>query len=157
MNIRKLVAEMAIEHIDFDPDSGTLGACYAGWRDMRDFSNFLVSFFRTVGVSDAAITIYAAQNADGTGNPTLVKTRTGSQPNLPGSGVPITGTNNGDQCFLETTDEEIEQAGVAAGVAGLRYVSANIIFTTTTDEGVVTYVRANPRFAGQNLTADIIG
>jgi len=60
-----------------------------------------------------------------------------------------------DQIWLECTAEEIAALGDAAGV-DLRYVSADVEFQTSTDEGVVYYERSGARFPQSGLTADIV-
>ena len=64
----------------------------------------------------------------------------GSEPNLVG-----------DYLFLECTAEEIGALGT-----DLRYVTASCEFATDSDEGVVTYVRTNPRFPRNALSADLV-
>lgn len=141
----KLTSELKITQYDFDPD-GT-SAVDVAWVDMRDFVKFLVGFFRTVGTSDLTLKILANSGSSGGGTDVevKVKTLTGVQPNAVG-----------DYTWIECTAEEIQQAAAAAGVADVRYVSANLTFATGTDEAVVTYVRGGPRFSFDGLTADNI-
>lgn len=135
----KLLSNLAITHYDFDPD-GT-DAVDVGWVDMRDFSHFACSFFRTVGTSALdTFTIIANPESDGSGTDVNVKTHAvGSEPNA-----------LGDYLFLECTAEEIGALG-----STLRYVSAACEFATGTDEGVVTYIRKGKR-SYDALSADTV-
>lgn len=141
----KLLSRLKVTHYDFDPDSAD--PVDVAWVDMRDFDTFLASFFRTVGTGNIdTYKIIANSASDGSGTDVEIKTKTltNVQPNA-----------LGDYNFLECTAEEINQAGVTAGVADLRYVSLQLEFATSTDEGVVTYVRGGIRqYTG--LTADNI-
>ena len=139
----KLFANMAIRHYDHDPND-TL-AHEIAWVDMRDFESFACSFFRTIGTSNLTFTIVANAQSDGSGTDVTIKSWSGSQPDAVG-----------DQVFLECTAEEIAQEAADAGVANARYVTANITLATGTDEGVVTYIRANPKRAYDALTADVV-
>lgn len=139
----KMKSTIAVTHYDFDPDSAN--ATDVAWVDMRDFDGFLASFFRTVGTGNLdTFKILANSASDGSGTDVEVKSFSGSDPDL-----------LGDYVFLECTAQEINQAGVTAGVADLRYVSASCEFQTSTDEGVVTYIRHGLR-AYSGMTADSV-
>ncbi|HOC94289.1 MAG TPA: hypothetical protein PKH33_18205 [bacterium] len=142
LNANKLMSEIKITQYDFDPDSTESTA--VGWVDMRDFSKFLVGFFRTVGTSNITLLIKAATSAAGANAQTIVTKTISAQPNAVG-----------DYVFLECLAEQIAQVAATSGYA-LRYVSAYISFATNTDEGVVTYVQGGPRFAYDGLTADYV-
>lgn len=143
MDSDKLTSNLKITHYDFDPDATT--ATDVAWIDMRDISALVVSFFRTVGVSDLTMTILANTASDGSGNEATIKTKVFSdgQPN-----------NVGDYVFLECLAEEVRQEGEEDGYA-YRYVSANLTFDTAGDEGVVSYI-ATPRYKYEDLTSDYI-
>lgn len=140
--INQALANMAITHYDFDPD-GT-SATDVAWVDMRDFENFTCSFFRTVGTSDLTYKILANDESDGTGTDVVIAT---------GSAAPDA---LGDYAFLECSAEQIVQEASDAGVDNVRYVSMNLTFATGTDEGVVTYVRTNPKRSYSGMTSDNI-
>lgn len=140
----KIFSHMKIKSFDFDPD-GT-SAVDVGWEDMQNFGLFGVEFFRTIGTSVVTLAILANAQSNGGGTDVTVKTKTfTAQPDAVG-----------DQVFLECTAEEVKQEANDAGVSGVRYVSASVSFATGTDEAVVTYFFAHPRFAYDQLTADII-
>jgi hypothetical protein len=61
----------------------------------------------------------------------------------------------GDYVFVEVSAEQIREVCDAAGVDG-RYVSLNLEFATSTDEGVVSYIRSGARNAHSGLTANLI-
>lgn len=141
---QKIRSRVKVTSYDFDPDATT--ATDVAWVDMRDFAVLLIQFFRTVGTSALTFKILANTQADGSGQDVEVKTVTlAAQPDAVG-----------DYVFAEVTAQEIAQAAADAGVAGARYVSASLAFATATDEGVVTYIRSEPRFAHDGLTADSV-
>lgn len=141
----KIRSTQAVTQYDFDPDATT--ATDVAWVDMQLYSGLLVGFFRTVGTSDLTFKVLANAKADGSGTDVEVKakTLTSVQPNAVG-----------DYTWIEITAEDMAQAAADAGVADIRYVSANLTFATATDEAVVTYIRTGPRFAYANLTTDVI-
>lgn len=142
LTANKIASEVKITQYDFDPN--TTDATAVAWVDMKDFSKFIASFFRTVGTSNITFIIQGSADAAG-GTPSTIITKTvASQPNAVG-----------DYIFAECTAEQIRQVGDAAGKV-LRYISATISFGTNTDEGVVTYIRGGPRFAYDELTADYV-
>lgn len=128
-SVEKLTSSLAVTHYDFDPD-GTDPVDIA-WVDMKEHSNFMCSFFRTVGTSNVdTFRIIANSASDGSGSDVVIVTHAvGSQPNAVG-----------DYIFLECTAEQVGAAGT-----DLRYVSAQVEFATGTDEGVVTYIRCGGR------------
>lgn len=140
---KKLTANLAVTHYDFDPGATTLTDI--AWVDMQGFECLLVSFFRTIGTADVVMKIIANSESDGSGTDVVVATKTFSaQPDAVG-----------DYVFLEVTAEMVKAAAVAAGVAA-RYVSAQVSVATGTDEGVVTYIRKPGRFSYEDMTADVI-
>jgi len=96
LNANKLMSEIKITQYDFDPDSTESTA--VGWVDMRDFSKFLVGFFRTVGTSNITLLIKAATSAAGANAQTIVTKTISAQPNAVG-----------DYVFLECLAEQIAQ------------------------------------------------
>lgn len=138
----KLTSEIAQTMYDFDPNATASTA--VEWVDMKDFSKFMVGFFRTVGVSDITLLIRAATNNAGANVQTIVTKTVSSQPDAVG-----------DYVFSECLAEQIAAVASTSGYA-LRYVSAYISFATGTDEGVVVYTRSGARFAYSELTADYV-
>jgi hypothetical protein len=143
-DIQKLGANLKVKSFDFDPDATS--ATDIGWEDMRDFDCLLVSFVRTIGTSNVTLKVLANADSAGGGTDVTVSTKTVSaQPDAVG-----------DQIFLEINAQEVTEAARAAGIEGVRYVSANMSFATATDEGVVTYIFGASHRPQKDLTADIV-
>lgn len=143
LDVEKAMSKLSITQYDFDPNVTT--AVAAGWVDMRDYAGIIMSFFRTVGTSALTMIVQASASSTGSSPETIVtKDLTGIQPDA-----------LGDYSFVEVLAEQIAQVAATSGKA-LRYVSLTLTFATGTDEGVVTYIRHTPRFAGANLSADNI-
>lgn len=142
MNFNQLVTEgAAVTLYDFDPDATT--TTDIAWVDMRDYDRLLVAFFRTVGTSDLTFTIIGNSSSTGNGTDVTIKTKTltSVQPNAAA-----------DYTFLEVSADEI----VTASESGARYVSANMSLATSTDEGVVLYIRTGAKYPQSGLTSDDI-
>jgi len=136
-----ILQNIKVTQYDFDPDSTS--ATDVAWVDMRDFGKFAFSFFRTVGTSDVTVQILANSESDGSGSDVVVKTWTNSAFGDPDA--------VGDYAFGECSSEELASLG-----STLRYVTVNLAFGTGTDEAVVTYIRTDPRWAYDGLTANSI-
>jgi len=143
MATQKLSTKLKVLSYDFDPNATT--ATDIGWVDMRDYSEMMVQFFRTVGTSALTLTILCNTASDGSGNEATVatKTFTAGQPNA-----------TGDYVFLEAIENQIANLARVDGYE-YRYVSANCTVATGTDEGVVTYM-LKPKYCYEDLTADLI-
>ena len=143
MAIQKLSTTTKVLSYDFDPDATT--ATDIGWVDMRDYSEIMIQFFRTVGTSALTLKILCNTASDGSGNEATVatKTFTAGQPNA-----------TGDYVFLEAIENQIANLARVDGYA-YRYVSANCTVATGTDEGVVTYI-LNPKYPQEDLSSDLI-
>lgn len=133
----KISSSVALKMYDFDPNVDTATA--VAWVDMSLFGNFQATFMRTIGTGTCGMIIQTSASSDGS-SPQTVKANPALNPDAVG-----------DQIHLECSSSEIAEA-----LPGGRYVSATITFGTSTDEGVVTYLRTNPRFAYDDLTANII-
>lgn len=138
-------SRQALKMYDHDPDATT--AVDVAWVDLQNFHRFAIGVFHSVGTgSFTAVKILANNASDGSGTDIVIKSHAlGSQPDAVG-----------DQVFLECTAEEIAQEAADAGLTGVRYVTANVQLGTGTDECVVLYVRSEPRFNYDGLTADVI-
>lgn len=140
--MNQLITEtVKVTQYDFDPDSAD--AVDVAWVDMRDYDRILCGFFRTVGTGDIdTMRVIGNPQSNGGGTDVVIKTKTltGVQPNAVG-----------DYNFIEVSADEI----VAAG-EDLRYVSLQLEFATSTDEGVVTYIRGGAKYPQSGLTADVI-
>ena len=142
-NESKLLDNLSITSYDFDPGATT--ETEISWFDMRDFDCFVAQFFRTIGTGATTFKIMGNTASDGSGTDVDIVTHAvASEPDAVG-----------DYIFLECGANEIAQAASAAGVDGVRYVTAVVSVATGTDEGVVTYVaKGNRGYAG--LTSDSI-
>ena len=141
----KLASQLAVTQYDFDPDSAD--ATDVAWVDMRDFDNFMVLVFRSVGTGDVdTFKILANAESDGGGTDVEIKAH------ALGTAVDAVG----DYVVLECTAEEIAQEAADAGVDNVRYVSASVELATSTDECVVTYIRGGAKRKYDGLTADTI-
>jgi len=140
----KMKSTSAWKLYDFDPDSAD--KVDIAWLDMRDYTHFACTFFRTVGTGNVdTFRIIANDASDGSGTDVeIIAHAVGSQPNA-----------LADQIHLECTAEEIGALG-DTNSKNLRYVSAQVEFATNTDEGVVYCCRCGARFPQANLTADIV-
>ena len=139
--MQKQRSRAAFKMYDHDPAGGATTVLAVAWVDMKDFGEFMATIFRTVGTSATTFDIGASASADGSSAVAVVAHAVGDEPNAVG-----------DQLHLEISAEQL--AGMST--AGLRYVSARISCATGTDEFVVSYRRAKPRFAKDGLTADIV-
>ena len=136
----KLEEELKVLSYDFDQTSAA--AEDAAWVDMKDYDEILVVVMHSVGTGDLTSFKLLGNNiSDGSGTDVTLKTHAiGTQPDAVG-----------DCVVLGVTKDDI----VAASEGGARYVSANLDFATSTDEGVVTYLRrSKTQKAGE--TADVI-
>lgn len=141
-NFTELVTEgSAVTMYDFDPGATT--TTDIAWVDMSNYDKLLVGFFRTVGTSDLTFSIIGNSSSTGNGTDVTIKTKTltGVQPDAVG-----------DYTFLEIDADDI----VAASESGARYVSANMSLATSTDEGVVVYIRTGAKYPQGSLTSDSI-
>jgi len=136
-------SELFIKSYDFDPDATT--ATDIAWVDMAKYEYIVMSFCRTVGVSDLTMKVIANTDSDGGGTDDyVIKAVTlAAQPDAVG-----------DNVFVEVHADEIAHAAAKAGVA-LRYVSLSLAVATGTDEGICTYV-AKAKNAAEDTTADAV-
>lgn len=133
--LRANVAQTLYKH---DPADATVATKIA-WVDMALFGQFMASLMVMVG---AVVTfkIFASASSDGS-NPVEVKAHA----------TPTTADAAGDTLVLEVTNDELAALGT-----DLRYVSAEVDMGTNSDTAAVAYLLANPRYAHDGLTADVI-
>ena len=64
----------------------------------------------------------------------------------------------GDYVFVEVAAEEVQQAGAEADPAqtDLRYVSLQVTAGDAGEEALVGYILAEPRYAENGLTSDVV-
>jgi len=118
-----------------------------GWVDLKDYEAFGVVAVAAAltGVGVTVFQIVANSESDGTGDEVIVKEHAvGTAPDAAG-----------DYLVLECSAEEIAHLGEASGY-NLRYVSAKITAANGSDNIVLTYIRADARFKGADLTVDTI-
>lgn len=134
-----LKSSLAVTAYDFDPGATT--ATSIAWVDMNGYSSIMVGFFRTVGTSATTLSITSDSDSDGGGTNVTVKTKvlTAAEPNAVG-----------DYTWIEVSESDIAEAD-----ADGRYVTATVSSATSTDEGVVIYIR-KAKHLKLNATADNI-
>ncbi len=135
---KHLTARQALKLHDFDPGVTTVVA--AEWRPIAGFRRFLAAFFRTIGTSAVTFDIAVATDASGTGATVVVAHAVASEPDAVG-----------DQIFLECDAEQMRHALAAA-----THWSPRASVAIGTDEGVMLTLEAEPFYARDGLTADII-
>ena len=145
VTVEKFRSRNAMKGFDFD--TGSTSISDVAWVDMRDYSDFVVSLFHSVGTASVQeFAIIANAESDGSGTDVEIATHAlGTDPDAVA-----------DQIFLEINQQQIAKEGEDAGVADLRYVSATVRMGATGDEFVVTYIRANSKRPTTGLTDDII-
>lgn len=133
--------------VDFDPGAtaDTLVDLVPASSDeclpIENFFRFLAGVMVSVGTGGiSAFRVVAATDADGTGAVTVVSHAIGSSPNAVG-----------DYVWLECDVEQVREALAAA-----THVGVFITLATATDECVVYFEQADPRWKRANLTADYI-
>jgi hypothetical protein len=142
----QLFGKMKILAYDFDPDESAITDI--GWVDMKNYETFAAIFVRTVGTGALDTFNIIANWDNSTGTDVTVKVHAlGSAPDA-----------QADMVLLECTNSEIAQlqSNVSTATNKLRYVTAECEFATSTDEGVVIYIQADPKFPQSGLTADVV-
>lgn len=147
----KIFARNKIQMFDHDPGATTAVLCSGdggttiNYQDMRDFENFaaiaMLSLKAGNGITKLEIVASAATTFSAV---TVIKD----------SGT-VAADAVGDFVCLECSAKEIAQAATDAGV-DLRYVAARLTCQNAGDEAVVTYIASSPRFAYEDLTANVI-
>lgn len=131
-------SENTVKMYDFDPNATTV--TNIAWVPLANFKRLTAGFFRTIGTSNVTFDIAAATDSSGSGAVAIVTHAVASQPDAVG-----------DQIFLECTADQAHEV-----LATATHVSARVSVATNTDEGVVLYIRSEPRFAYSGLTPDVI-
>jgi len=108
---------------------------------IANFRRFAAALFRSVGTgSVVAFEIVGATAADGTGATIVVAHAIGSAPNAVG-----------DTIWLECDVDQVHEVLATATHVGVR-----VDLSTTTDEAVIFFERAEAMFPRAGLTADFI-
>jgi len=141
-SVQKIGSREAITLYKFTPGATT--ATDIAWVDMRNYDSFLIGYLRISGTDTTTIKILANAESDGSGTDVTVKTMTADPDAVD------------DYAFLEVTAQEVQEQARLAGVADIRYVTANCTNGTAGDEGAVVYVLGRPHRKYENLTADSI-
>jgi len=116
-----------------------------GWVDLRDYGGFAATAVAAAltGVGVTQFDIIGNAESDGSGTDVEIKSHPlGTAPDAAN-----------DLVVLECTAEEIRHL---ATTYNLRYVSVKLKTANASDNIVVTYIRHNPRWAQDGLTADVI-
>ena len=136
----KFLSNHNVTMYDHDPNDADANA--VAWVPMKDYYGFVAAIFRSVGTgANDTLKIQAATDSSGT-NATDVISYSGSDPDAVG-----------DYIFLETDAQEIQGASDSLNFT---HVALVVEFATSTDEAVVTYIRTEPRYAGDAETADSV-
>ncbi len=142
----KLSEELKVTHYDYDPADSTV-LTDVGWVDMKDYDAFMVTTFASALTGNGVTVFKILANSDSAGGGTDVTVKTHAVGSAPDA--------VGDYLVLDCTKDEIIAAAAAAGVANVRYVSAQLDCANAADEQVVTYIRRAKLLASGN-TADVV-
>lgn len=133
-----------IKSYDFDP--GGTSAVDVGWVDCRGYGHYAFHVFKSVGTGNvSALSILGNTTTTGSGTDVTIKSKT----------ISVQPANVGQGIFIEVSADEVNAAGVAAGV-DIVGISASVTLQTGTDECVVTYIFSEPKHAYKNLSADYL-
>lgn len=150
----KLLASMEITMHENDPDTGSdayvdladpaagaAGTPTAPFLPIANFRRFLAEYMTSVGTGGiTAFSLIAATSAAGAGAVAVVSHALGSNPDAVG-----------DRVNLECDVEQIREVLAAA-----THIGVLINLVTSTDEGILTFIRAEPMFPRAGLTADYV-
>lgn len=135
---QKFLANNKVMHFNHSP--GDTNNNYTSWQEFKNYGTFTASYIRSVGTGDLSVfKIYAATDSNGT-DATEIKASTANANAV------------GDYCFLECQASELS----LDPTKNFTHISTRIQLGTGTDDGVVTYIFSNPRFAYKDLTRDSI-
>lgn len=124
-----------------EPAAGSAGTPTAPFIPIANFRRFAAIYMTSVGTGGiTAFSIIAATSAAGAGAVAVVSHALGSNPDAVG-----------DHVVLECNVEQIREVLAAATHVG---VLVNLV--TSTDEGILTFIRADPFYPRAGLTADYI-
>jgi hypothetical protein len=128
----------ALNLVDLGQPQGASNQCLP----IALFRRFIAGLFRSVGTGTVdAFHIVAATSAAGAGAVAVVSHAIGSAPNL-----------LNDTIWLECDVDQIHEVLPTA-----THVGVQVDLATATDECVIFFERAEPRFPAADLTADFIG
>ena len=142
-NRNKLRANLAQTTVHHNPGDTALNI--AAEVDMRDFSEALFGYKRTVG----------------TGATSVLKVVGSSEPSGAGDAVDILVATVdpdavGDEAYLEISSEELADAAANNDFEFLRYASLQVQHAAGSDEAIVTVIQGGARYPQEDLTADSI-
>ena len=142
----KVLSTQKITYTAFAP--GVTTATNVGFVDMADYGCLVASYYKTVGsTAVTAISVVASADSSGTDAVTVATLSLDSNPDAVG-----------DYVFVEVAAEEVQQAGAEADPAqtDLRYVSLQVTAGDAGEEALVGYILAEPRYAENGLTSDVV-
>lgn len=123
------------------PAAGAAGSPTAPFIEIANFRRFFAEYMTTVGTGGiTAFKIMAGTSAAAAGAVSVVEHALASNPDAVG-----------DYVKLECTVEQIREV-----LATATHVGVLVNLVTSTDEGVLTFIRAEPQFPRSGLTADYI-
>lgn len=139
---------MDVRAVDFDPNVDTDAyvtldpANSAAGLPLGKFRKFMAVYMTSVGTGGiTAFSIGGATAADGTGFVAAATHAVGSNPNAVG-----------DRLVLECNDEQIREV-----LSTATHVCVLVNLVTSTDEGVVTFIQADPLYGPTaGLSADYV-
>lgn len=149
---QKIASNNAIRSYDHDPGATSAqivtpdGGTTKQLVPLALYEWFGVACMTSVSASSSGVTlvdIVACTDSAGTNATTVVS-----------SGAKLADAV-GDFIFVECTAAQVKEQGDADGRV-YTHVGARITCSNAGDEAVVTYIRANPKFAALGLTADVI-
>jgi hypothetical protein len=124
-----------------EPAAGSAGSPTAPFIPIANYRRFAAIYMTSVGTGGiTAFKIMAATDAAGSGAVAVVAHALGSNPDAVG-----------DFVTLEATAEQCREV-----LATATHVGVLVNLVTSTDEGILTFIRAEPLYPQNGLTADYI-
>lgn len=124
-----------------EPAAGAAGSPTAPFIPIANFRKFVASYMTTVGTGGiTAFKIMAATDAAGSGAVAVATHALGSNPDAVGDTVNL-------ECNVEQIRSELATA---------THVGVLINLVTSTDEGCLTFIRAEPQFPVSGISPDYI-
>lgn len=136
----KLRSNLAVRTYIHNPATAT-DAQVVAWVDLSLYANFMAQVTFVSGTGVLTFRILASESSTGAGSPIEVKAHA----------APTAADAEDDSLTLECSASELAKLGNATGV-NLRYVGVEMDMDHADDICAVTYIRANPAFAGEGLT-----
>lgn len=153
---RRWLEENSYMFVDFDPTAADTFEAVGStaWLDFSEFNRITIIAFKTVGTGNMAIRVRVADAAAGTGNVTTLSSGTTTiATGLLNVAAPNSQINAqvGRIVYDVTADEIAASSGTA------RYITADLLCATATDEAGVLYILSEPRYPQTAKTGQITG